>query len=40
MERLGAMENLAQKKKMVIYGDQGNNLMANIEAVRLIEKQN
>ena len=37
MERLGAMENLAQRKKMVIYGDQGNNLVANIEAVRLVQ---
>jgi hypothetical protein len=38
MERLGAMENLAQKRKMVIYGDQGNNLMANLEAIRLLDK--
>lgn len=36
MERLGAMQNLAQKRKMVIYGEQGNNLMANIEAIKLI----
>lgn len=36
MERLNAMENLAQKRKMVIYGEQGNNLVANIEALKLV----
>lgn len=36
MERLNAMENLSQKKKMVIYGEQGNNLLANLEAFKMV----
>jgi hypothetical protein len=36
MERLNAMENLSNKKKMVIYGEQGNNLLANLEAFKMV----
>lgn len=36
MERLNAMELLSQKKQMVIYGEQGNNLLANLEAFKMV----
>jgi TnpA family transposase len=39
MERLNAMETLSQNKNMVIYGEQGSNLAANIEAFKLIESR-
>jgi regulator of protease activity HflC (stomatin/prohibitin superfamily) len=36
MNRLEAMNSLASNSKTVIYGDQGNNLMANIEAFKMV----
>jgi regulator of protease activity HflC (stomatin/prohibitin superfamily) len=38
MERLNAMETLSHNRNMIIYGEQGNNLAANLEAFRLIER--
>ena len=37
MERLNAMESLANNKKMVIYGEQGNNLLANLESFKMVQ---
>lgn len=39
MERLNAMESLAQNRKMVIYGEQGSNLAANLEAFKMVQNQ-
>ena len=36
MSRLNAMQGLASNTKTIIYGDHGNNLMANIETYRLV----
>lgn len=36
MERLTAMENLSKNKNLVIYGEQGTNLMANLEAFKMV----
>lgn len=36
MNRVEAMEKLASNKKTVIYGEQGNNLLANIEIFKTV----
>jgi len=36
MSRLDAMSGLANNNRAIIYGDQGNNLMANIEAYKMV----
>ena len=36
MQRLDAMEGLSNNSKTVIYGEQGNNLMANIETFKMV----
>jgi hypothetical protein len=36
MSRLDAMEGLSTNSKAVIYGDQGNNLIANIETFKMV----
>jgi len=36
MGRLNAMQGLAGNNKTVIYGDQGGNLIANIETFKLV----
>jgi hypothetical protein len=36
MQRLDAMEGLSNNPKTIIYGDQGNNLMANIETFKMV----
>jgi len=40
MERLNAMESLSQNNKVVVFGDQGNNLMANVESFKMVYKKN
>eukprot|EP00350_Pseudokeronopsis_sp_OXSARD2_P003532 CAMPEP_0170544830 /NCGR_PEP_ID=MMETSP0211-20121228/3447_1 /TAXON_ID=311385 /ORGANISM="Pseudokeronopsis sp., Strain OXSARD2" /LENGTH=127 /DNA_ID=CAMNT_0010848583 /DNA_START=889 /DNA_END=1272 /DNA_ORIENTATION=- len=36
MERLGAMEGMSTNSDLVLTGDQGNNLLANIEAFKMV----
>ena len=36
MERLSAVENLSNNKQAVIYGEQGSNLLANIESFKMV----
>lgn len=36
MSRLSAMEGLASNKQAIIYGAQGDNLIANIETFKMI----
>ena len=36
MQRLDAMEGLSNNSKTIIYGEQGNNLMANIETFKMV----
>ena len=36
MERLDAMDAMAKNKDLVVYGDQGNNLMANVAAFGMV----
>jgi hypothetical protein len=36
MSRLDAGESLANNQKAVIYGEQGNNLIANIETFKMV----
>ena len=40
MEKLSAMENMAQNKDTVLLGDSGNNLMAGIEGYKMVFPQN
>ena len=34
--RLDALNNLANNKEAIIYGEPGNNLMANIETFKMV----
>lgn len=36
MQRLDAMNGLATNNKAIIYGEQGNNLIANIETFKMV----
>ena len=36
MSRIDAMDSLANNKKAVIYGDQGQNLLANMEIFKTV----
>ena len=36
MERLNSMDSLSSNRKMVLFGEQGTNLMANIESFKLV----
>ena len=36
MERLGAVGSLTDNKNLVVYGDPGNSLMANLEAFKMV----
>jgi hypothetical protein len=36
MQRLEAMQGMAVNDKTIIYGEQGNNLMANIETFKMV----
>ncbi len=36
MQRLQAVESLSQNKDAVIYGEQGNNLLANIASFKMV----
>jgi hypothetical protein len=40
MERLNAMGSLALNNQVVMFGEQGNNLMANIESFKMVQKKN
>lgn len=40
MERLNAINSLSNNKDLVVFGDQGNNLMANIESFKMVFKKN
>ena len=36
MARLNSLDSLTQNKKLVVFGDQGNNLMANLESFKMV----
>ena len=36
MARLSSLDSLTKNKKLVLFGDQGNNLMANIESFKMV----
>ena len=40
MERLNAMNDLSTNKGLVIFGDQGNNLMASLDSFNMVYKKN
>jgi hypothetical protein len=36
MQRLEAMQGMSNNDKTIIYGEQGNNLIANIETFKMV----
>ena len=36
MERLNSIESLGGNSKFAIFGDSGNNLMANLESFKMV----
>ena len=39
MARLDSLDSLTQNKNMVVFGDQGNNLMAGLESFKMVYNQ-
>lgn len=36
MARLSSLDSLARNKRSIIFGDQGDNLMGNLEAYNMV----
>ena len=40
MARLNSLDSLARNKSSIIFGDQGENLMGNLEAFKMVYDTN